>query len=84
VPFDAWEELYPAVEPWIAGRAIVLYAGRDGIQLADNLAGALASKGHDDSLFVFLGGVAEWREAALPTAKGPDETLQEWDEEDDW
>ena len=80
VPFDRWEELYPALEPWIDGRPIVLYAGRDKIQLADDLAGALASQGHDDSLFIFLGGIVEWRETALPIAAGPDATL----EEDDW
>jgi rhodanese-related sulfurtransferase len=76
VPFDRWEELYPALEPWLAGRGIVLYAGRDDIRTADDLAGALAKRGHIDSLFIFLGGVEEWRRAGLPIATGPDSTLE--------
>jgi rhodanese-related sulfurtransferase len=80
VPFDRWEELYTALEPWIAGRAVVIYAGIDRIRLADDLAGALASRGHSDSLFIFLGGVDEWRASGLPIGDGPDATL----EEEDW
>ena len=84
VPFDRWEELYPALEPWIAHGGIVLYAGREQIRLADDLAVALASRGHADSLFIFLGGVEEWAQAGLPISTGPDPTLREAQKWEEW
>jgi len=84
VPFERWEELFPAVEPWIEDRQIVLYAGREMISLADDLAGAIASRGLDEALFIYLGGIEEWRETEMPIATGPDPLLEEKDEEDLW
>jgi 3-mercaptopyruvate sulfurtransferase SseA len=83
VPIEQWEEIYPALSPWIEGQPVVLYAGRDWIGPADDLAAGLAARGHGDSLFIFLEGFEVWREAGLPTISGPDQILggsieEEW------
>lgn len=84
IPFERWEELYPEVEPWIEGQQVVLYAGRESVRDADDLAGALASRGLDGPFFIYLGGIEEWREAGMPIATGPDPLLEGIDEEDEW
>jgi rhodanese-related sulfurtransferase len=77
VPIGQWEELYTELAPWIEGQPVVVYAGRAWIGPADDLAAGLASRGHADSLFVFLGGFESWQEAGLPTMSGPDEMLRD-------
>ncbi len=87
VPFDRWREIYPNLGGWIEGRKVVLYADRSGTGDADDLAGALAARGHArDSLFVYLGGFEEWRDSGLPVSAGPDRVLGEEGsaDEEDW
>jgi rhodanese-related sulfurtransferase len=89
VPLDRWEELYGEVHSWIDGQRIVLYATGSDVSLADDLAGALISKGSPrDSVFVYLGGIEEWKAAGYATRSGPDPVLggasgdPGWDEDD--
>jgi rhodanese-related sulfurtransferase len=76
VPIDRWRELYPDLLPWIEGQKTVVYSSPDEIDAADDLAGALLSRGGArDSIFVYLGGVAEWGAAGLPIRRGEGTTL---------
>lgn len=82
VPIEHWEDLYPELAPWIERLPIVLYAGRDWIGPADDLAAGLMSRGHADSVFVMLDGYEGWFDAGLPTDSGPDRFLI--DESEEW
>jgi rhodanese-related sulfurtransferase len=71
LPFDRWRELLPEILPWIAGQKIVVYSDAPSIVAADDLAGALLSRGTSpDSLFLYLGGIEEWIAAGLPVRRG--------------
>ena len=76
LPLDRWQEIYPDISSWIAGRKIVVYGGKDGVRDADDLALALASRNASESLYVYVGGIEEWREARLPVRVGPDPALE--------
>jgi len=75
VPLDQWQSLYPDLSSWIQGRKIVVYAGRAEVGPADDLALALASREKRDSLFVYIGGIEEWKACHLPMRTGPDPIL---------
>ncbi len=71
VPIDRWQDLYPEILPWIEGQKTVVYAGAADVGPADDLAGALLSRGQPrDSVFLYVGGMEEWRRAGLPVRKG--------------
>jgi rhodanese-related sulfurtransferase len=80
LPLDRWQEIYPGLSGWIVGHRIVVYAGKDGIRDADDLARALASRKVSDSLYIYIGGFEEWKAAGLPLREGPDPTLGDGDE----
>jgi rhodanese-related sulfurtransferase len=83
LPLDRWAEIYPRIASWIEGRAIVVYAGKDGVRDADDLALALASRRASDSLYVYTGGFEEWKAAGLPLRSGPDPNAGDDSFEDD-
>lgn len=72
LPVDRWQDRLVDLEDWIQGEPIVVYAGAGQISWADDLAGALASRGHEDSLFVLVAPFEEWRAAGHPTEEGED------------
>jgi rhodanese-related sulfurtransferase len=71
VPVEEWTDLYDDLAPWIEGQPIVIYASPEQVSRADDLARALASRGHAGRLSVYVGGIAEWRAAGLPVEAGP-------------
>jgi rhodanese-related sulfurtransferase len=71
VPVEEWTSLYEDLAPWIEGQPIVVYASPDQVSRADELARALASRGHARRLFVYVGGIEEWRGAGMPVDIGP-------------
>ena len=75
VPFEQWRDLYVDLAPWLENQKIVVYASPEEIAQADDLAGALASRGHRDQLLVYVGSIDEWRAAGLPVRTGPDPVL---------
>jgi rhodanese-related sulfurtransferase len=71
VPIERWQDLYPEILPWIEGQKMVVYAGAADIGPADDLAGALLTRGQPpDSIFLYVGGMEEWLRAGLPIRKG--------------
>jgi rhodanese-related sulfurtransferase len=82
VPLDRWQDLYPALSPWIEGKPVVIYAGKDQAGLADDLALALSSRVTRGRISVYIGGMEEWAGAGLPIRTGPDPILG--GESDSW
>lgn len=71
VPADRWRDIYQDLLPWIEGQRTLVYSGPKEIDSADDLAGALLSRGQPrDSVFIYLGGIEEWRAAGLPVREG--------------
>jgi rhodanese-related sulfurtransferase len=85
VPLEEWSFLYDDLAPWIEGAPIVVYASADQVSRADDLARALASRGHRGRLYVYVGGLDEWRAAGMPVDAGPPPPLNPGsDEGDPW
>ncbi len=71
VPADRWQDLCADVLPWIEGQKIVVYADAGEIDPADDLAGSILARGQPrDSVFIYIGGIEEWRAAGLPVREG--------------
>lgn len=77
LPFERWQEVYPAISSWIVGRRIVVYGSKDGVQDADDLALAISSRMASDSIYVYIGGFEEWKAAGLPLRAGRDPNLED-------
>jgi rhodanese-related sulfurtransferase len=76
VPADLWQDLSADVLPWIEGQKVVVYADREAIDPADDLAGSILARGLPrDSVFIYIGGVEEWRAAGLPVREGASSVL---------
>jgi rhodanese-related sulfurtransferase len=75
IPVEEWSFLYDALAPWIEGSSVVVYSSETTVSRADDLARALASRGHAGQLFVYVGGVAEWQKSGMPVESGPAPSL---------
>lgn len=83
VPVEEWSFLYDDLSPWIEAAPIVVYASETTVSRADDLARALASRGHAGRISVYVGGVTEWRASGMPVESGPAPSLAPGSEEGD-
>ena len=82
---EDWAALYGDLATWIEGQSIVIYAAPDQISRAEDLASALASRGHEGMVSVYVGGVEEWRASGMPVDSGPAPSLNpDADAGDEW